>query len=62
MDDSDDEDEEGAHLHDDPVHDDHEVGGHYENDRWAWMQTEIHWISIKQQRKSAEISRLRSDV
>jgi len=31
--DSDDEDEEGAHLHDDPVHHDHEAGGQYDNDR-----------------------------
>jgi hypothetical protein len=30
-DDSDDEDEGGAHLHDDLVHHDHEVGGQYDN-------------------------------
>jgi len=33
-DDSDDEDEEGAHLHDNPVHHGHEAGEH-DNDRWA---------------------------
>ena len=54
-DDSDDEDEEGAHLHDDLVHHDHEADGEYYNDQWAWMQTEI-------QRQGAEISRLRGDV
>jgi len=33
-DDSDDEDE-GGHLHDDPVHDDHEAAGQHDNDRWT---------------------------
>jgi len=31
-DDRDYEDEEGSHLHDDPVNHDHEVGGQYNND------------------------------
>ena len=61
-DDSDDEDKEGAHLHDDPVHHDHEVGGQYDNDRWTWMQNKIQRMSTEQQRQGAEISGLRGDV
>lgn len=59
---SDDENEEAAHLHDDPVHHDHEAGGQYDNDRCTWMQNEIQRISIEQQRQGAEISGLRGDV
>ena len=33
-DDGGDEEEEGAHLHHEQ-----EVGGHYDDERWAWMQT-----------------------
>jgi len=54
--------EEGAHLHDDEVHHNHEVGGQYDNDRWAWLQTEVQRISIEQQRQGVEISGLRNDV
>ena len=61
-DDGDDEDEESVHLHDDPVHHDHEAGGKYDNDRWAWMQTEVQRISTEQQRQGVEISGLRNDV
>ena len=62
-DDGDDEKEEGAHLHEsDPMHHDEEAGGQYDNDRWAWMQTEVQRISIEQQRQGAEISGLRGDV
>jgi len=57
-----DEDEEGGHLQDDPVQHDQEAGGQYDNDRWAWMQTEIQRMSTKQQRQGAEISGLRGDM
>jgi len=33
--------EEGANLHQDEEHHDYEVGGHYNDERWAWMQTEV---------------------
>jgi hypothetical protein len=56
-----DEEEEGGHLHDDPMHHEQEAGEH-DNDRWAWMQTEIQRISTEQQRQGAEISGLRGDV
>jgi len=45
------------------VHHEHEAGGHYDNnDRWAWMQTEVQRISTEQQRQGVEITRLRNDV
>ena len=34
-DDGNDEDEVDAHLHDNPVHHDHEAGGQYDNDWWT---------------------------
>jgi len=37
-DDGDNEQEEGGHLQDDPVHHDQEASGQYDNDWWAWMQ------------------------
>jgi hypothetical protein len=55
------EEEEGAHLHDDPVHHEQEAGEH-DNDRWARIQTEIQRISTEQQRQGAEISGLHGDV
>jgi len=61
-DDGNDEDEVDAHLHDDPVHHDHEVGGQYDNDRWTWMRNEIQRMSTEQQRQRVEISRLHGDV
>jgi hypothetical protein len=61
-DDGNDEDEVDAHLHDDPVHHDHKVGGQYDNDWWTWMQNEIQRMSTDQQRQGAEISGLRGDV
>ena len=61
-DDSDDEDEVDANLHDDAVHHDHEVGGQYDNHRWTWMHNEIQRISTEQQRQGVEISRLRNDI
>jgi len=62
QDDGGNEEEEGAHLHDDPVHHEQEVGGQYNDERWAWMQTEIQRISTEQQRQGVEISGLRNDV
>jgi len=61
-DDSEDEDEEGAYLHDDPVRHNEEDGGQYDNDRWARMQTEIERMSTEQQRQGVEISGLHGDV
>jgi len=40
-------DEEGANLHHDEEHHDHEAVGHYNDERWAWMQTEVHRISTE---------------
>jgi len=61
-DDCNDEDDVDAHLHDDPVHHDREVGGQYDNDRWTWMQNEIQRISTEQQRQDVEILGLCGDV
>jgi len=61
-DDSDDEDEVDAHLHDDAVHHDHEAGVQYDNERWAWMQTEVQRISTEQRRQGVEMTGLRNDV
>jgi len=51
-------------LHHDEEHHDHDAGEHCheDNDRWAWMQTEVQRISTEQQRQGVEISRLRNDV
>ena len=54
--------EEGANLHQDEEHHDHEVGGHYNDERWAWMQTEVQRISTEQQRQGVELTGLRNDV
>ena len=51
------EEEEGALLHHE-----HEAGGHYNDERWAWMQTEVQRISTEQQRQGVEISGLRNNV
>ena len=56
-DDGGDEEEEGALLHHE-----HEAGGHYNDERWAWMQTEVQRISTEQQRQGVEISGLRNNV
>jgi len=55
-------DEEGANLHQDEEHHDHEVVGHYNDERWAWMQTEVQRISTEQQRQGVKITGLRNDV
>ena len=44
------------------MHHEQEVGGQYNDERWAWMQTEIQRISTEQQRQGVEISGLRNDV
>ena len=54
--------EEGANLHHNEEHYDHDAGGNFENERWAWMQTEVERISTEQQRQGAELSGLRNDV
>jgi len=33
-----------------------------QNNRWAWMQTEVDHISTEQQRQAVEITGLRNDV
>ena len=52
-----DEEEEGAHLHHEQ-----EVDGHYDDEWWTWIQTDVQRISTKQQRQGVEISGLRNDV
>jgi len=52
-----DEEEVGAHLHHEQ-----EVSGNYNDELWAWMQTEVQGISTEQQRQGVEISGLRNDV
>jgi hypothetical protein len=56
-DDGGDEEEEGAHLHHEQ-----EAGGHYNDERWAWIQTEVQRISTEQQRQGVEMVGLRNDV
>jgi len=54
--------EEGANLHQDEEHHDYGAGGPYNDERWAWMQTEVQRISTEQQRQCVEITGLRNDV
>jgi len=54
--------EEGANLHQHEEHHGHEAGEHYNDERWAWMQTEVQRISTEQQRQGVEITGLRNDV
>ena len=56
------DEEEGAHLHQDEEHHDYEAEWHYNEDRWAWMQSEVQRISTEQQRQGVEITGLRNDV
>ena len=51
------DEEDGANLHHD-----YEAEGHYNDDRWAWMQTKVQRISTEQQRQGVEITGLRNDV
>ena len=56
------------YVGDDPqVHEEHhdyDAGEHYneDNNRWAWMQTEVQRISTEQQRQGVEIFGLRNNV
>jgi len=50
--------EEGENLHHNEEHHDHDGGGNFENERWAWMQTEVERISTEQQRQGVELSGL----
>jgi len=52
-----DEEKVGTHLHHEP-----KAGGNYNDERWAWMQTEVQGISTEQQRQGVEIFRLRNEV
>jgi len=54
--------EEGANLHDDEVQHEQDAGGHYDDERWTWIQTEVQRISTEQQRQGVEISGLRNEV
>jgi len=54
--------EESANLHDDEVHHEQEAGGHYDDERWTWIQTEVQRISTEQQRQGVEISGIRNEV
>jgi len=56
--------EEGANFHQHEEHHEYNAGENYNdnNNRWAWMQTEVERISTEQQRQGVEISGLRNDV
>ena len=56
-DDGGDEEEEGAHLHHEQ-----EAGGNYNDEWWAWIQTEVQRINTEQQRQGVEMVGLRNDV
>ena len=55
-DDGGDEEEIGAQHHE------QEAGGNYNDERWAWMQTEVQRISTEHQRQGVEMAGLRNDV
>jgi len=56
-DDGGDEEEVGANLYHEQ-----EAGGSYNDERWAWMQTEVQRISTEQQSQGVEMIGLRNDV
>ena len=56
-DDGGDEEEVGANLHHEQ-----ETGRSYNDERWAWMQTEVQRISTEQQSQGVEMAELRNDV
>ena len=56
-DDGGDEEEVGANFHHEQ-----EAGGSYNDERWAWMQTEVQKISTEQQNQGVEMAELRNDV
>jgi len=51
-------------LHHHEENHEYNVGENYNdnNNRWAWMQTEVECISTEQQRQGVDISGLRNDV
>jgi len=51
------EEEVGANLHHEQ-----EVGGSYNDKRWAWIQTKVQRISTEQQRQGIEMAGLRNNV
>jgi len=56
-DDGGDEEEVGANLHHEQ-----EAGGSYNDEWWAWMQTNVQRICTEQQRQGVEMAGLRNDV
>jgi len=56
-DDGGDEEEVSANLHNEQ-----EAGVNYNDERWAWIQTEIQRIRIEQQRQGVEMAGLRNNV
>ena len=44
------------------LHHEQEVGGSYDDEQWAWIQTEIQRISTEQQRPGVEMAKVRNDV
>jgi hypothetical protein len=38
------------------LHHEQEAGGSYNDEQWAWMQTEVERISTEQQRQGVKIS------
>jgi len=56
-DDGGDEEEVGANLHHEQ-----ESGGSYNDERWAWMQTDVQRIYTEQQRQGVKMVGLRNDV
>jgi hypothetical protein len=53
---------EGANLHHEEEHHDHNAGELNNDERWAWMRTEVERISTEQQRQGVELLGLRNDV
>jgi len=44
------------------LHHEDEASGSYNDERWAWMQTEVQRINTEQQRQGVEMAGLRNDV
>jgi len=53
---------EGANLHHEGEHHDHEAGELNDDQRWAWMRIEVERISTEQQRQGVKLLGLRDDV
>jgi len=56
--------EEGANLHHHEEHHEYNASENYNdnNNRWAWMQTEVEHISTEQQRQGVQMTELQNDV